>query len=142
LPDAAAIARLRANGIGRLVVGHTPSGDCPAIVRDGDFELILADNSYGRIERGSQLFVTDDETRVHAMTELDDGSRRTVSFTSNRRDIDTPLGKRDRSTGHLVKARLGDDEYLLYRGLPKYLITQTAVNARELAGRSFDLART
>ena len=30
---------------------------------DGAFELVLADNSYGRIEAGSQLALTDDESR-------------------------------------------------------------------------------
>jgi hypothetical protein len=46
LPDAAVIRALRKDGIERVIVGHTPSGDCPAILRDDDhFELVLADNS-------------------------------------------------------------------------------------------------
>ncbi len=52
LPPAEIVQRLRGEGISRVVVGHTPSGDCPAILRDGTFELVLADNSYSRSERG------------------------------------------------------------------------------------------
>ncbi len=138
LPDAAAVGKLRASGIGRLVVGHTPSGDSPSFVRDRDFELILADNSYGRIERGSQLFLTEHEARVRAYTKLDDGSEHLVAFTTDRRDVDSPLGKRDRKTGHLVKGLLENGDYLLYRGLPKYEVEQLGEDATAIARRALD----
>jgi len=134
LPPAAIIARLRDAGIRRLVVGHTPSGDCPAIARDGDFELVLADNSYGRIERGSQVAFDDDSTFVAGVTRLDDGTERAVRFTL-RRDDDSPLGGR-LDTGELVKARLDDGDFLLFRGLPKYQVAQTAAPAEALTSRA------
>ncbi len=141
LPGEAAIARLRTSGVGRLVIGHTPSGDCPAIVRDGDFEMVLADNSYGRVERGSQLFLTDHQASVVALTELDGGTLASVHFTSDRRDLGSPLGRRDPRTGELVKARLASGHYLLFRGLPDYRVQQTAASPEDVAVRPMTTAR-
>jgi hypothetical protein len=135
LPPREIIERLRSEGIRRLVVGHTPSGDCPSILRDGEFELVLADNSYGRIEQGSQVFITDDETQVRALTQLDDGQQAKVEFTSHRKQS-APLGLRDRDTGQLVKARLASGEYLLFRGLPKFCVEQVSESADQLSSRT------
>lgn len=140
LPPREIIERLLGEGIRRIVVGHTPSGDCPAILRDGEFELLLADNSYGRIEQGSQVFLTDDETQVHALTQLDDGRQAKVGFAS-RRDESSPLGLRDHNTGQLVKARLENGDYLLFRGLPKFCVEQVTASSEELAQRSLGAPR-
>jgi hypothetical protein len=125
LPPADIVARLLADGIRRVVVGHTPSGDCPAIVRDGDFELVLADNSYGRIEQGSHVAI-DERVHVAGTTQLDDGTRHPVRYTG---DADAKLGLRVAATGQLVKARLASGEYLLFRGLPRYQVEQRAAAA-------------
>ncbi len=139
LPPAGIIARLRSEGIDRVVVGHTPSGDCPAIVRDdGGFELVLADNSYGRLELGSQVIVTGD-VRVRARTRLDDGTDHQVEFIAQRDD--QALGLRDRETGQLVKARLASGDYLLFRGLPKYQVEQVAAPTTDIAQRALEIAR-
>ena len=140
VPSREVIARLRASGIGRLVVGHTPSGDCPAIVRDGDFELVLADNSYGRIELGSRVAITDDEIHVDATTELDGHTRARVRYSSRRADA-SPLGLRDASTGQLVKAVLDPGDYLMFRGLPNRRVEQVAARADEIAERTLVVAR-
>jgi hypothetical protein len=104
------------------------------VVSDGEFELVLAD-SYGRLEGGSQLAFTDQTIDVRATTLLDDGSRREVCASIDRAD-GPPLGRRLAETGQLVKARLADGEYLLFRGLPAYRVAQTAVSAEELATRA------
>jgi hypothetical protein len=135
LPAAAVIAQLGANGIDRVVVGHTPSGDCPAVLCDGGFELVLGDNSYGRIELGSQLAFTDALTAVRATTRLDDGTQLALAYHRARAERG-PLGLRDRDTGALVKAPLPDGRYLLFRALPDRVVEQHAVPAGELAGRS------
>ncbi len=141
LPDTAVIARLRASDVHRIVVGHTPSGDCPAILRDDGFELVLADNSYSRIELGSQVALTDATVGVHATTELDDGSHAMVAYTSARAERDVPLGLRDRETGQLVKAQLVDGRYLMFRGLPARRVEQLAVTADDVAARALVPAR-
>ena len=137
LPDADVIARLRRDGIGRLVVGHTPSGDCPAILRDGDFELVLADDSYAPIELGSQVAISDGEVRIRGATTLDGGARVVVDFASARGEP-SPLGLRDRDTGELVKARL-DDGYLMFRAFENH--RQQQVVARDLGTRALDVPR-
>jgi len=141
LPSPATIAKLRASGIERVVVGHTPSGDCPAILRDDGFELVMADNSYGRVERGSHLAFTDELTMVGAMTELDDGRRLHVAFASKRTDERTLLGLRDATTKQLVKAQLPANAYLLFRGLPERKVEQVAGDADEIETHDFELAR-
>jgi hypothetical protein len=135
------VEQLLANGVRRVVVGHTPSGDCPAVVRDGEFELVLADNSYGRIESGSQVFVTDETTSVRARTQLDGATTATeVRFTLGRGEA-SPLGLRDRQTGQLVKARLESGDYLLVRGLPAFQVEQLSAPPEAVARRTLINAR-
>lgn len=124
LPGPEVIAALRANGISRIVVGHTPSGDCPAVIRSGDFELVLADNSYGRIEHGSQLAITDEAIAVRGWTKLDDGATEIVDLAA-RRDSGGPLGTHD-PEGLLIKSRLRDGRYLRFRSLGDHRVQQIA----------------
>lgn len=126
LPPRAIVEHLLREGVRRVVIGHTPSGDCPAVLRSGSFELVLADNSYGRIELGSQVSLTDDALTVRGMTELDDGARAKVHFTLTRDDV-SPLGCRERTSGRLVKARLEDGAFLLFRALPEFRVEQRSV---------------
>ena len=140
LPSPEVVARLLADGVRRVVVGHTPSGDCPAILREGPFELVLADNSYGRIEDGSQLAFTDEVTQVRARTQLDGGAEVNVRF-SLEREQSSPLGLRERDTGRLVKARLETGDYLLFRGRANYQVEQIATSVEALAGRPLVAAR-
>ncbi|HEY0250180.1 MAG TPA: metallophosphoesterase [Kofleriaceae bacterium] len=124
LPPAEVIAALRADGIERVVVGHTPSGDCPAVIRSGDFELVLADNSYGRIEHGSQLAIDNSSITVRGVTKLDDDSIVDVALTTSRHDRG-PLGTHD-PDGALIKAKLADGRYLLFKSLGEHHVRQTA----------------
>jgi hypothetical protein len=140
LPPRSVVEALLANGVRRVVVGHTPSGDCPALLRDGSFELVLADNSYGRLEHGSQVLLTDEATQVRALTKLDDGAETKVDFTLARDDA-SPLGLRDAETRQLVKARLADGRYLLFRGLPNYVVEQVSASAEVLARQRLESPR-
>ena len=140
LPPPAIVGRLLDSGVRRVVVGHTPSGDCPAIVRDGEFELVLADNSYGRVEHGSQLAFTDEATHVSALTQLDGGLQAKVRFTLEREQT-SPIGLRELETGRLIKGRLESGDYLLFRGLPRYEVEQIATSAEALTRRPLVTAR-
>lgn len=125
LPAPGVIAALRDAGIDRMVLGHTPSGDCPAVLRDSaGFELVLADNSHGRIEPGSQLFL-DDEPRIVGASVLDNGERVEISTRLEDEGQASPLGLRD-AHGRLVKARLQRGEYLVFRSFSGYRIEQSA----------------
>ncbi|MET0791719.1 MAG: hypothetical protein ABW061_09385 [Polyangiaceae bacterium] len=126
LPAPAVIAALRSAGIDRVVLGHTPSGDCPAVLRDGaGFELVLADNSHGRIESGSQVFL-DEDPRILGASVLDNGEQVEVLTQLAQGGAASPLGQRD-AEGRLVKARLRSGDYLVFRGFSGYRIEQSAV---------------
>ncbi len=133
LPPEHVVSALAAAEIRRVVVGHTPSGDCPALLRDpGGFELLLADNSYGRVERGSRVAIHDNVVHVRGTTQLDSGEQETVAWAL---DASTSpfLGMRDAATGRLVKARLVRGDYLTYRAFDGYKVEQIAMSEAELS---------
>ncbi len=131
LPAPEVIARLRRDGVHRVVLGHTPSGESPAVLRDAaGFELVLADNSYGRIEFGSQLLL-DDEPRIAGVSVLDNGQQVDVLTQLGLENELSPLGLRD-AAGRLVKARLQNGDYLLFRAFSGYRVEQSASSASAL----------
>ncbi|MCB9592620.1 MAG: hypothetical protein H6719_07800 [Sandaracinaceae bacterium] len=132
LPSAPAIDRMRAAGVERLVVGHTPSGDTPSVLRDPDrgFTLIIADNNYGRVESASRVAIEPDAVHIDGVAVLDDDRRCDVSFTLVTGEP-TPVGLRV-GDGPLVKAPLGADAYLTLRYLPRYELQQRALPAHAL----------
>lgn len=141
LPPAHVVAWLRASGIRRVVVGHTPSGDTPALLRDADgFQLVLADNSYGRVEPGSRVTIDGAHLRVAGRTVLDGGAEAAVSWSVTP-DDPSPLGLRDPATRRLVKARLAAGDYLTFRALDGYDVEQRAVPPSELDPRQLAVPR-
>lgn len=133
---------LRHAGIHRVVVGHTPSGDSPAVLRARGFELICADNSYGRVEGASQLFLRDDSVYVHGRARLDDGQLEHVRFQLALEDEASWIGRQLVDTGQLVKGPLESGSWLLFRALPQQRIEQLSLPPDVLAERSLGPART
>jgi len=131
LPPLRVVERLRAAGVRRLVIGHTPSGDTPSILRDParGFELIMADNSYARVTSGSRLLLDDDAAHVSGHAVLDDGRQVEVAFTLALDDDVSLLGLRTRAGGHLIKAPLPGGEVLGFRYLPGYKLEQRPLAA-------------
>ena len=131
LPTSSSLRWLRERGIRRVVVGHTPCGDIPAILRsDEGVEIVIADNSRGRVDVGVVVTVTPDAVAIAATTELDDGSRVDVDFCLPR-DAESPVGKLT-ADGRLVKAVLADGRALLFRSDERFEMRQTAVPASTL----------
>lgn len=141
LPSKGLIETLERSGIHRLVVGHTPSGDCPSVLREEDFELILADNSYGRVEGGSRVVLDDDRVSVEGQVKLDDGRQEQVRFQLKLGDTSEPTGRQLRDTGHLVKGPLQSGDWLLFRALPQFRIEQLAAAPSAVSGRELGPAR-
>jgi hypothetical protein len=141
LPSRALIETLARSGIHRLVVGHTPSGDCPSLLREEDFELILADNSYGRVEGASQVFLRDDSVYVEGRAKLDDGRLERLRFQRTLGDTTGPIGRQLLDTGQLVKGPLESGDWLLFRALPRYSMEQLSVTPSALKGRGLGSAR-
>ncbi len=141
LPPEHVVSALAAAGLRRVVVGHTPSGDCPALLREpSGFELVLADNSYGRVERGSRVAIHDNVVHVRGTTQLDSGEEESVEWALDVRTAPF-LGLRDAATGRLVKARLARGDYLTYRAFDGYEVEQVAVSEAELQRASLEAPR-
>ena len=123
------VDQLKRDGINRILVGHTPHGNCPTVVTNygsvGTIDLIMADTSYSDMSatdnRGSALSTitvhADGTTTVDG--DLHDGNK--VEYTLS----EGGGGKGDRYVGRLeaptseseeqyfVKARLRGGDYLL-----------------------------
>ncbi|NMO15882.1 hypothetical protein HPC49_26885 [Pyxidicoccus fallax] len=141
LPSAELIGTLTRSGIHRLVVGHTPSGDCPSLLLEDDFELLLADNSYGRVEGASRVFIGEDRVLLEGEVKLDDGRLEPFRHEHVLGDLSGSFGRQLADTGHLVKGPLRSGEWLLFRALPDYRVEQLAVDPGTLAGRPLVPAR-
>lgn len=141
LPSPGLIETLTREGIHRVVVGHTPSGDCPSLLREEGFELILADNSYGRVEGASRVLLDEDTVQVEGEVKLDDGRLERLRFEHPREAASGPLGLQLQDTGQLVKGPLQSGEWLLFRALPDYRVEQVSVDPRTLVGRPLGPAR-
>ena len=95
----------------------------------------MADNSYGRLERGSSVVVVEDRVVVDAYAELDDGAEERVTCDVARGDRESPIGRRDPSTGHLVKGRVEGGRWHLHRPLGDLRVEQVAITHEALVGR-------
>ncbi len=103
LPSSSSLRWLAARGVRRVVVGHTPCGDLPAFLKSNEgCEVVIADNSRGRVDTGLSLTITDDVVAVRARTILDDQRSLDLSYAVGR-DDDGVTGHVTAS-GHLVKA--------------------------------------
>lgn len=133
LPAPSSLRWLRDRGIARVVVGHTPCGDLPAVLRpppewDVDVEIIVADNSRGRLDHGNALVVTDDAVDVTAKTALDDGRVVDVAYVLKRGGLfsdDHHVIGGVTADGALVKAVV-DDDALLFRFDAGWVLQQTS----------------
>jgi hypothetical protein len=136
LPSPSSLRWLQARGIRRVVVGHTPCGDLPAFLKSVEGpEIVIADNSRGRVDVGLSLLVDDDAVAISARTVFDDARESDLSYA-------VPVGDdgltgRLTEDGHLVKAivsNLADDgdSALLFRCDEGYIVRQTTRAATSL----------
>lgn len=125
LPSRASLLWLAERGIARVVVGHTPCGDLPAVLRappewGAPVEIVIADNSRGSLDHGNSVVIDDDAIHVRAKVCVDgDGDlaarTRDVDYVLGRDDTTSPLGKHIgqlTADGHLVKAVVDDVAHL------------------------------
>jgi hypothetical protein len=123
LPESQVIERLKRAGIDRLIVGHTPVGDVPAVLRRDGFTLVMADNSYARLEWGVRVDIEEGRVTWTGRCRLDDGAEHEVSAAVG--DGASPIGAVT-GAGQLIKARIADG-WLLFRALPGRKVEQLAV---------------
>lgn len=133
-PDPELARALADQGIARLVLGHTPIGDAPCVVRGASVDVLLGDTSYGRLEYGARLILDEVGAHLSGRVRLDDGSECDVATWHCRGDPG-PLGHHT-ADGDLVAARLADGRHLLMRGLPGWARRQVAIQADDIALRA------
>jgi hypothetical protein len=132
------------NGIERVIVGHTPHGNCPTFINHGvgeghdgapKLQVIMCDTSYSdtkaadnRGQAASDVVLHPDGTvSVHGV--LEDG--RLIAFDSHDQIIGRTL-----ADGMQVKAKMADlerDEYLVYSVKNGYLYSYDHRAAEDLA---------
>ena len=134
LPPLAVLGTLKEQGISRLVVGHTPNGDTPSILRSEGFEFIVADTSHGRSDEAPALTISDAAIAVDGKATLDDGRAVAVKFTLHLTEKSF-IGRRLPGSTLLVKGRLESGEYLLFRYAENYRYEQLAMSAAEIERR-------
>jgi len=115
LPARRALDELREAGIRRIVVGHTPNGDSPSLVRESGFELLCADNSHARVPDASRVVLSDEAVEVAATCRLDDERVVRVGYRVAADDAASPIGRRTEDGGLLIKGRLEGGDWLLFR---------------------------
>lgn len=130
LPSRATIDALARCGIRRVVVGHTPSGDTPSVVRSTSsrqpFEVVVADNSRSRVDTGSRIVVRDAALHIDARCVLDDVvDALDVKLSLAIDDRHTPIGRR-MADGSLIKSA-HDGGWLVFRYDPGWLCIQKLV---------------
>jgi len=125
LPEPEVIEALMAQGIRRIVIGHSPMGETPLILRteDDSFELIAADNSRSTIaDLATRLTIEGgDQARIRVLSEvtLDSGDRLPIGFLSTLGSV-TPLGYR-LTDGSVVVAPTAHG-YLTFQMEPRFKI--------------------
>ncbi len=127
LPPARTLDALREAGVFRLMVGHTPNGDTPSVLRGNGFELVVGDTSHSRVEGAAQVAVAGHQFLARGETVLEDGARHRVDLDHSLDDPDALIGLRTRDGGWLVKGRLEDGRWLLFRYLAGYRTEQIAL---------------
>ncbi len=126
LPSSSSLRWLKDRGVTRVVVGHTPCGDVPAVLRSHTegVEIVIADNSRGRVDVGTVVSIdpVNDVLGIDTRTRLDDDSELDVRYRLPRA-ADSIIGGVT-ADGRLIKAVL-DDTALLFRADAGFVMRQT-----------------
>ncbi|KAF0688521.1 Aste57867_19863 [Aphanomyces stellatus] len=132
-------------GIHRMIIGHTPHGNAPTVVKhalapDNVFEVIMCDTSYSDVKakdmRGTcvSMLLVDDDERVwvegHICCDSDDVA---IDVDYGFATVDDPYVGHDLLTGEFVKTRLNDAQYLLCTVANEYTYTYKVVDRSVVA---------
>ncbi len=124
LPPRVVVDWLKASGIQRLVVGHTPSGQIPVLQRlaDGSFEMLVLDTSYGDPHRSPLVTLSGSDALVtEIIGEVQLSGRGAVPLEFQIRLGESgPLGTRLADGGILVAPHPGG--WISYRLGPGYRV--------------------
>ncbi len=121
LPSPATQRLLKDQGIRRLVLGHTPMGDCPSVLRQDGFEQILGDTSYSPLEAGPRVRIRGDRSWIRGEALASDEH---VHFELDLRlDTSSDIGE-EVAAGEHRRARLTDRRELCVSFQPGWRVVQ------------------
>merc|ERR1712137_562781 len=118
---------LKENGINRVIVGHTPHGDCPTVIQTEGVQIFLCDTSYSDMSqpdnRGvavSELLFTQEDVEVHGILKDSRNIQYKLNMPTDAASPDSLVG-RSIPSGHWVKAKLAEPpadgkDFMLCRG--------------------------
>jgi len=78
-------------GINTIVVGHTPVGEVPVIISDGEFRIVFVDNSFSKTKNSARVSLQKGTISVSAKSP-EPGFGETLSY-EHRMNINDDLGK-------------------------------------------------
>lgn len=110
-PGRSLIKKLQTHGVYRVIVGHTPTGDYPILVKKPNFEIILTDSSFSSMNKASNILIHGKD--VISETETPDG--KSVILKSNIDDTLNPLGMKTRDGFRIIGKYSDSDELLLLK---------------------------
>ncbi|WP_372656031.1 metallophosphoesterase [Halobacteriovorax sp.] len=107
-PGRSLIKKLQNHGIYRVIVGHTPTGDYPIIVRKPKFEIVLTDSSFSSLDKASKISIKG----KYLISESDSIHGDKLIAQSNIDDSLNPLGMKT-TDGYRVIGKFSSSEDLL-----------------------------
>lgn len=102
---------LKKDGVHRIVVGHTPTGDYPIIMRKGEFEVLLADSSYSTLKGAPRIIIDSDKLLVEST--MPDG--KILRIETSAFDKTNPLGVITRDGARVIGAIDDSDDLLVMK---------------------------
>lgn len=133
LPPVPLVEWLKRGGIFRVIVGHSPIGDCPALLRTEGFELLLADNSYSPVESGCRIEIRGDHIECEGPVRIGDGERVRAKLSLGE---DSLIGRRIPTSGYLIKGQLSSGDYLLFRSFAGFQIDHRIISEHQLRAQA------
>lgn len=126
LPPKSLLSALESQGIHRIVIGHSPQGHSPTILRSSTgFEIIFGDNYH--VAHPNQVLILDDKVLIDSLIMPKEGAPLRI-----RSDTDTlHIGMR-RPDGSLIKGKLLDGTYVSFQFGPEYAQLYSFATAAEL----------
>ena len=107
-PGRKLIHKLRNYGIYRVIVGHTPTGDYPILVRKPNFEVLLTDSSFSKVDKASMVKINGKDVFVE--TEVSES--RSLMIKSNVEEVMNPIGMKT-IDGYRVIGKFSDSDNVM-----------------------------
>lgn len=140
LPPVEVRQKLTEGRISRVVVGHTPIGDVPCVLRHvareraSALEVVWADCSRGRDHESPRISLSDALLTIDGHAVLDSGERVHHRAELDARTDPEPLA-RTLATGHTVRSRLDDGRYFVSRLFEGFRNEQLALSEDDVRQR-------